>query len=126
MSNFEKVREFMLAMGQHVPETPAGTMSFDLARLRERVMEEEYNEVLEVLYSVDKTRLAKELGDLLYVVYGTAVSAGIPMDQVFEEVHKSNMSKLGDDGKPVLREDGKILKGPNYRPPDIGRILRGG
>lgn len=72
---------------------------------------------------VDISKLAKELADLLYVVYGTADVYGIPMDDVFREVHESNMSKLDDNGKVLRRDDGKVLKGPNYRPPDIAKLL---
>ncbi len=63
--------------------------------------------------------LTKELADILYVVWGTAISFGLPLEEVFRRVHESNMSKLGDDGKPIYREDGKVLKGPNYKPVDL-------
>ena len=76
----------------------------------------------EELYTI-RMQLTKELADMLYVIYGTAVSFGLPLEQVFEEVHKSNMSKLGEDGKPILREDGKILKGPNYKAADIAQFF---
>ncbi|MEU7278716.1 MazG nucleotide pyrophosphohydrolase domain-containing protein [Streptomyces sp. NPDC045431] len=66
--------------------------------------------------------LAKELADLLYVIFGTADLLGIPLDKAFAEVHESNMSKLGEDGQPVLREDGKVLKGPNYREADMTEV----
>lgn len=67
----------------------------------------------------DKVKTAKELADLLYVTFGMADSLGIPIDEVFRRVHESNMSKLGPDGKPVYREDGKVLKGPNYKEPNL-------
>ncbi|MFF1711265.1 MazG nucleotide pyrophosphohydrolase domain-containing protein [Streptomyces sp. NPDC058268] len=66
--------------------------------------------------------LAKEFADLLYVVFGSADLLGIPLGKAFEEVHASNMSKLGEDGKPILREDGKVLKGPNYRPAQMESV----
>jgi len=75
--------------------------------------------------TVNVVNLAKELADLLYVVYGTAAAYGIPIDDVYREVHRSNMSKLGPDGKPIYREDGKVLKGPNYTPADIQKVLDG-
>lgn len=96
--------------------------------LRLRLIWEEAREVSdEILDSINgegnRAGLAKELADLLYVVYGTAAYFEIPIYQVFEAVHASNMSKLGRDGKPLLRPDGKILKGPNYFEADIESIL---
>jgi len=73
----------------------------------------------------DPVEIADALGDGIYVKYGHAIERGIPLDDVLREIHRSNMSKLGDDGKPVLRNDGKILKGPNYSPPDIAKVLYG-
>ena len=70
-------------------------------------------------------KLAKELADMLYVIYGAADILDIPLDRVFNEVHRSNMSKLSDDGEPLLRADGKILKGPGYEPPDVDTIING-
>jgi predicted HAD superfamily Cof-like phosphohydrolase len=88
---------------------------------------EETSEALEELDAepndVDKIKLTKELADVLYVVIGTAVAFGLPLEKAFKEVHRSNMSKLGADGKPILREDGKVLKGPNYSEADIGQFL---
>lgn len=72
---------------------------------------------------IDLRHLAKELADLLYVIYGFAHEYGIDLDAVFEEVHRSNMSKLGEDGKPVYAENGKVMKGPNYTPPDLEKIV---
>ena len=74
--------------------------------------------------NVNLVNVAKELADLLYVVYGTAAAYGIPIDDVYREVHKSNMSKLGEDGKPIYREDGKVLKGPNYKPADLNKFFK--
>ncbi len=94
---------------------------------RKRLIKEEYTEVGEQLDLAMRTglsdeirlALAKELADLSYVVYGTAVEFGIDLDHCVVLVHESNMSKVGDDGEPLLRDDGKILKGPNYAPPDL-------
>lgn len=88
----------------------------DQMELRRELVMEEANEVRT---AESPEELTKELADLLYVVYGFAVTFGLPIDEVFERVHRSNMSKLGDDGKPIYREDGKVLKGPNYQPPDL-------
>ena len=124
MTNFyQAVKEFQRAVGQRVgvkPEFP----DTNERNLRVNLLEEEYNEYNESENADDLVNLAKELADIIYIVCGTAVSYGIPLDKVFDEVHQSNMSKL-IDGKPLRREDGKILKGPNYRPPNIEKILMG-
>lgn len=123
MTNFyESVKEFQTAVGQNVGTkaefpTPAERV------LRMRLLNEEFEEYNKGEYANDLENIAKELADIIYIVCGTAVSYGIPLDRVFDEVHRSNLSKLGDDGKPVVREDGKILKGPNYTPPDVKSIL---
>jgi predicted HAD superfamily Cof-like phosphohydrolase len=86
-------------------------------------MTEELRELLEAMRAEDVTEIADGLADLLYVVFGTAVAYGIPMDGVFAEVHRSNMTKLGSDGKPVIGAEGKRLKGPGYVPPNIRPLL---
>jgi predicted HAD superfamily Cof-like phosphohydrolase len=96
----------------------------DVRAVRATLIEEEHKEVQEALASGDREAMAKELSDLVYVCYGTALVYDIDLDRALEEVHKSNMTKLGDDGKPILREDGKALKGPNYRPPNMKGALR--
>lgn len=99
----------------------------EVAILRKSLIEEETKEVVEELEkeNVDKQALAKELADLLYVTFGTIVSYGLQhyIEDVFDEVHESNMSKLGLDGKPIYREDGKVLKGPNYFKADMSKIF---
>lgn len=125
MSNYEMVREFHRVFGAELREAPRiGASDLWLKVLRERLIKEEFDEVLEAMDYNDVAHLAKELADLLYVVYGTAASFGIPMDAVFAEVHRSNMSKAGEDGKPILRDDGKVLKGPNYFQADVQKILQ--
>ena len=84
---------------------------------------EEFYELITALNNDDLVELADGMADLIVVVCGTALSYGIPLDEVFAEVHLSNMSKLGEDGKPIYREDGKVLKGPYYHPPDIQGVL---
>lgn len=118
MTNCEKVKAFMEAFGHDTPD--AYTLpTLEQRDLRFRLMEEEHSEVVEAMVYGDKEQIAKEICDLLYVVYGTAISYGIDIDKCFDEVHSSNMSKLGSDGKPKYREDGKILKGENYREADL-------
>lgn len=118
----DMVREFTEAMGQPVDVAPTRS----LLSLRSKLIYEETTEVLVELESkeLDKAALTKELSDLLYVVYGTAITFGLPLDIVFSRVHQSNMSKLVD-GKPLYREDGKVLKGPNYKPPMLDDLFDG-
>jgi predicted HAD superfamily Cof-like phosphohydrolase len=84
---------------------------------------EEHKELNKAIVSKDIPAIAKELCDLLYVVYGMGITFGIPVDECFAEVHRSNMSKLGPDGKPIYRADGKVLKGPDYFEPDLRKVL---
>jgi predicted HAD superfamily Cof-like phosphohydrolase len=92
--------------------------------LRQRLLREEYEEYMEAEEQNDLVEIADALGDMIYIICGTALAYGIPLPQVFAEIQRSNMSKLGADGKPMHRADGKILKGPNYTPPDIATILQ--
>lgn len=119
-TNADRVYDFHAATGTPINKWPPTQEELNL---RYELITEELDEVLaELNPDLNKAKLAKELADLLYVVYGTAISFGIDIDRVFEEVHKSNMSKLGDDGKPVHRDDGKVMKGPNYRLPDLSFV----
>lgn len=122
-SPLEMVREFHEHYGVSVSNDIVTNASFELLNLRIGLIREEWKELEAALIANDIVEIADALADLTYVVYGTAVSYGIPLDEVFEEVHDSNMSKLGEDGLPLVRADGKILKGPNFRPPDIASIL---
>lgn len=96
-----------------------------LFKLREELVREEYLEFVDAHDGDDLVDLADAICDLVYVLVGTAVSYGIPFDKCFAEVQRSNMSKLGEDGKPIVREDGKILKGKNYSPPNLEKIIYG-
>lgn len=117
VSQQDQVAAFTKAMGQAFEQDPDP----ETAMLRQRLIMEEAKEVTQELLRpvVNKVALTKELADLLYVVHGTAVAFGLPLEPAFVRVHQSNMSKLGDDGKPIYREDGKVKKGPNYQPPDL-------
>jgi len=123
LTQYDKVRAFHRAffhpLDKEFIEGTGSDAEFELKGLRMRLIDEEVAEVCEALYEGTKQELAKELADLLYVVYGTAAAYGIPIDEVFNRVHESNMSKLGEDGKPVYRDDGKVLKGPNYKEPSM-------
>ena len=122
MSNmFQDVKEFQTAVGQHVGKKTE--FPDDAERdLRIKLLKEEYEEYIQGECKNDIENIAKELADIIYIVCGTAASYGIPLDRVFDEVHKSNMAKLVD-GKPVRRDDGKILKPDGWKPPDIKSIL---
>lgn len=123
-TNFEKVVEFHAVFGAHIEPTPK-LPSQEIIDLRERLIDEEYlKEYKDAVAANDIVAIADALTDILYVVYGTGVSYGINLDETFDEVHRSNMSKLGPDGKPIHREDGKVMKGPNYTPPDLEAVLR--
>jgi predicted HAD superfamily Cof-like phosphohydrolase len=117
-SNFQMVQDFHDKM-----EMPSGVFppGKTLRDLRADLIEEEFNELMDEVYDPepDKKKIAKEIADLLYVTYGMADAFGIPIDTVFAEVHRSNMSKLGEDGKPVKRADGKVTKGPKYSPANL-------
>ena len=118
ITNFEKVGDFMEAFGQEVLYIP--TMpDFNLSALRLDLIEEEVQELRDGLGKKSMLEIADALTDILYVVYGAGHAFGIDLDDCFNEVHSSNMTKLGEDGRPLYREDGKVMKGPNYREPDL-------
>ncbi|MFD1095179.1 pyrophosphohydrolase domain-containing protein [Salegentibacter chungangensis] len=119
------VREFHSAFGLGIKESPAADLGENKNRLRYNLMKEENEEYLEAAMNNDLTEVADALGDMLYILCGTILEHGMQhkIEEVFEEIQSSNMSKLGADGKPVYREDGKVLKGPNYFKPDIRNIL---
>ena len=122
-TNFDKVKEVNNAMGlpMNEPWIKENGYNHKLEGLRFSLIEEEFKEFEE---AVDKENMLKELADLLYVVYGYAATYNLDIDTAFNRVHKSNMSKLGSDGKPILREDGKILKGINYKEPDLSDLVK--
>ena len=125
-TNANKVKEFMEAFGQEVKDKPEWPDE-DTVNLRVDLIEEEYEELKQAVYSHDGTMtdVADALSDILYVVYGMAHSFGIDIDACFREVHVSNMSKLDENGKPIYREDGKVVKGPNYKPPNLDQYTKG-
>ena len=122
MTNFEKVRLFMTTFGQEV-KNKASLSSENINNLRINLIEEELNEFKEAVIKKDLKEAADALTDILYVTYGAGHAFGINLDKCFEEVQKSNMSKLGDDGKPIYDEKGKVMKGPKYFKPDLEKFL---
>lgn len=122
-SNFDKVRNFMKAFGQEVKTSPEFPTE-ETAKLRIELIVEELNELIDAKEDKDLIGIADALTDILYVTYGAGHAFGIDLDECFREVQRSNMSKLGEDGKPIYREDGKVLKGPNYSEPDLKKTLQ--
>jgi predicted HAD superfamily Cof-like phosphohydrolase len=118
-SMMEAVREFHSAFHLPIAAEPKDCVANDLADLRIALLREEFEEYLDDVELEDVVDIADALGDIVYIAYGTAITYGIDLDAVLREIHKSNMSKLGPDGKPILREDGKVLKGEGYRAPDL-------
>tara|TARA_Y100000992_G_scaffold297233_1_gene260532 strand:+ start:498 stop:869 length:372 start_codon:yes stop_codon:yes gene_type:complete len=122
MTNFEKVGMFMKTFGQEIKKKPS-LSSDKINKLRINLIEEEFKELKEALNKKDLKEVADALTDILYVTYGAGHAFGINLDNCFEEVQKSNMSKLGDDGKPVYNEQGKVMKGPKYFKPNLNKFL---
>tara|TARA_A100001011_G_scaffold400632_1_gene516987 strand:- start:4651 stop:5052 length:402 start_codon:yes stop_codon:yes gene_type:complete len=120
------VTEFHNAFGLSVELKPKADLPSAITELRYNLMKEENEEYLEAVKSNDLIEIGDALGDMLYILCGTIISHGFQdkIEALFDEIQRSNMSKLGDDGKPIYREDGKVLKGPNYFKPDIEKILK--
>ena len=122
MTNFEKVGLFMTTFGQEVKKKPSFS-SDKINNLRISLIEEELNEFKEAVSKKDLKEVADALTDILYVTYGAGHAFGINLDKCFEEVQKSNMSKLGNDGEPIYNEHGKVMKGPKYFKPNLKKFL---
>jgi predicted HAD superfamily Cof-like phosphohydrolase len=122
MSNFNKVKAFMNTYGQDVNEN-ASFPDDTVVQLRVDLIEEELNELKEAIKNNDLVEVADALTDILYVTYGAGHSFGVDLDKCFDEVQRSNMSKLGEDGNPIYNESGKVMKGPNYSAPDLKKII---
>ena len=123
MTNFEKVGKFMKIFGQDV-KTSSGLSSEKINLLRIKLIEEELSELKNAMNEKSLTEVADALTDILYVTYGAGHAFGIDLDKCFDEVQKSNMSKLDDTGKPIYNELGKVMKGPNYFKPNLSKFLK--
>ena len=123
MTNFNKVGIFMKTFGQEVKNKPSFS-SDKINQLRISLIKEELDELKEAMDSKNLLEVADALTDLLYVTYGAGHAFGIDLDKCFEEVQNSNMSKLGDDGKPIYNEFGKVMKGPNYFKPNLIKYIK--
>ena len=121
----DAVLEFHSAFKLGVKKTPTASLEQAKNRLRFDLMKEENEEYLAAANAGDLAEVADALGDILYILAGTIIEHGMQekIAEVFDEIQRSNMSKLGEDGKPILRDDGKVLKGPNYFKPEIKSIL---
>jgi|TARA_Y100001970_G_C13673856_1_gene574345 predicted HAD superfamily Cof-like phosphohydrolase len=122
MSNFESVKIFMKTFGQEVKEK-AEFPSNKITSLRYDLINEELEELKEAINKKDIKEVADALTDILYVTYGAGHAFGINLDKCFEEVQNSNMSKLGNDGKPIYNDKGKVMKGPKYFKPDLNKFV---
>ena len=122
MSNFEYVKTFMKTFGQEVKEK-AEFPSDKITTLRYDLINEELAELKEAIDKKDIKEVADALTDILYVTYGAGHAFGINLDKCFKEVQNSNMSKLGNDGKPIYNDKGKVMKGPNYFKPNLNKFL---
>ena len=122
MSNFSKVKTFMNTYGQDVKEQ-ASFPDDKIVQLRVDLIEEELNELKEAIENNDIVEVADALTDILYVTYGAGHSFGVDLDECFDEVQRSNMSKLGEDGTPIYNDSGKVMKGPNYYAPNLKKII---
>ncbi len=121
----DAVAAFHKAFGVGIAQKPTTTIDKDILALRHRLMAEENEEYLEAANNNDLTEVADALGDMLYILCGTILTHGMQhiIKDVFSEIQDSNMSKLGSDGKPIYREDGKVMKGPNYRRPNLKQFV---
>jgi len=122
MSNFSKVGVFMKTFGQEVKNKPSFSTD-KINKLRLDLIKEELSELTEAMNNKDLLEVADALTDILYVTYGAGHAFGINLDNCFEEVQNSNMSKLDDNGKPIYNEHGKVMKGPNYFKPDLTKFI---
>ncbi|MGH3914872.1 MAG: hypothetical protein ACRDTC_15910 [Pseudonocardiaceae bacterium] len=118
------VEEFHSAFNLPSQKQPSINVEKSLEALRISLLQEEVSELVAATYARDLIGIADALADITYVVYGTALTYGIDLDSVLSEVHRSNMSKLDRDGKPMIRSDGKVLKSERYSPPNVAAVLK--
>ena len=122
MTNFKSVKKFMETFGQEIKEK-ASFPNEKITSLRYDLIKEELEELKDAINNKDIKEVADALTDILYVTYGAGHAFGIDLDKCFEEVQNSNMSKLGEDGKPIYNEFGKVMKGPNYFKPNLEKFI---
>ena len=124
-NQLKSVKIFHEAFGVKISNKPTLKLSKHTLKLRHSLMQEENNEYLKAVEEKNLIEVADALGDMLYILCGTILTHGFQniIEDIFDEIQSSNMSKLGDDGKPIYRNDGKVLKGPNYKKPNIKKII---
>ncbi len=124
-NQLKSVKKFHQAFGVKISNKPTLELSKDILKLRHSLMQEENNEYLKAVEEKNLIEVADALGDMLYILCGTILTHGFQnlIEDIFDEIQSSNMSKLGDDGKPIYRNDGKVLKGPNYKKPNFKKII---
>ena len=122
MSNFEDVKTFMKTFGQIIRTKPQFPNE-ETIQLRYDLIKEELNELEQAMKTKNLKEIADALTDILYVTYGAGYAYGINLDKCFKEVQRANMSKLGNDGKPIYNEKGKVMKGPNYSEPNLKQFV---
>ena len=123
MSNFNDVKKFMKTFGQRVISKPQFPDEKTM-KLRLDLIKEELSELEQAMNAKDLNEIADALTDILYVTYGAGCAYGIDLDKCFKEVQRANMSKLGSDGRPIYNEQGKVMKGPNYSPPNLKQFIK--
>ncbi len=123
MTNFNSVKKFMETFGQEV-KIKSSFPSDKIVKLRYDLIKEELDEFESAIKERNLKEVADALTDILYVTYGAGHAFGIDLDKCFDEVQRSNMSKLGNDGKPIYNESGKVMKGPNYFQPDLKKFIK--
>lgn len=121
----DSVKKFHSSFGLGISETPKASLGEAVNLLRYNLMKEENEEYFEAVHNNDLTEVADALGDMLYILCGTIIEHGLQykIEEIFDEIQRSNMSKLGADGLPIYRKDGKVMKGPNYSKPNFTKIL---
>ena len=121
----EAVTKFHESYGLGIEHTPKANLTKNISELRFNLMKEENEEYLQAAQDQDLIEIGDALGDMLYILCGTIIAHGFQdkIESIFDEIQRSNMSKLGADGKPIFRKDGKVMKGPNYFKPDLKKIL---
>lgn len=124
-NQLDAVKLFHSSFGLGISETPKASLGENVNLLRYNLMKEENEEYLEAAQNNDLVEIADALGDMLYILCGTIIEHGLQhkIEEVFAEIQRSNMSKLDENGKPIYREDGKVMKGPNYFKPNFREIL---
>ncbi len=123
MTNFKSVKKFMETFGQEV-KIKAEFPSDKIIKLRYDLIKEELDEFEEAIKTRNLTEIADSLTDILYVTYGAGIAFGIDLDKCFDEVQRSNMSKLGENGRPIYNDQGKVMKGPKYFAPDLSKFIK--